>query len=267
MTLNPTTLGFEALNFLVLMYLLYRIVYRPLRQSLSDRRKKVEEDIEEARQARHRASELEARWQGRDAELGEVRRTARQEALEAAEQERVKLLARAQQDAEAERAQVKQLLAKERAQLERWVDATVWERGTDLAGRMLTALAPDAVNEALAAALVALLERHAWEAEAVGPDIEGDAHDKATELELTGARMPDAALAERIRRAVEGALARPVNVTLRQEGELLAGYTLRVAGRLFDASVAGELAALREMARDLEAAPTQVERRAEAAHS
>ena len=44
MNLEPTTLVFELVNFLVLLWVLQRLVYRPLHQAIHARREELAEE-------------------------------------------------------------------------------------------------------------------------------------------------------------------------------------------------------------------------------
>ncbi|HJL15238.1 MAG TPA: F0F1 ATP synthase subunit delta [Sandaracinaceae bacterium LLY-WYZ-13_1] len=249
MELDPTTLLFETINFVVLVFLLWRIVYRPLRRSIQKRQAAVREDLEKAEAARAEAERREGEWAAREKELAALREEVRAEAVEAAEKERARILERAREDASAELARVRQLQETEREAVEQWVRAAVWDRGTELAGRMLQALAPARVDEVLGERLVEVLERHADEVREELEESEG------AEIEVSGATMPDPTLVSRLREVLARAVGHPPRLSTHEDESLVAGWTVRVGDRLFDASVAGQLAAFRELAREMEREP------------
>lgn len=246
MELEPTTLIFETINFVVLMLVLWRLVYRPLRRSIETRRAAIAEDLETASAAREEAEQLEANWRERQQELDSLRADVRREALDEAERERAAILARAREDADAERARISQLLDSEREAAARWVRSEIWSRGTELAGRLMRELAPEAVDEALWSRLLEVIEQRAEELRVEPEEGSGE-----VDVELTGARMPEPeqidALKELVRRVVGGS----PRMTVREAEDLLAGWTVRIGDKLFDGSVAGELEAFRDLAREL----------------
>lgn len=244
MRLDATTLIFETINFVVLALVLWRILYRPLRGAIEARRSAVEEARQRTEAALGEAQRLESEWRHKHEELEALRASVRAEVLDAAERERAVLLERAREDARAELARVRQLAVAEREAAERWVESAIVERGADLAGRLLLELAPRAVDDALAERLVGALETKRAELSAL-------AEEDGVEVELTGARLPEPALAERVAEVLRAAAARPVRIVTRGEPSLVGGWTVRVGDRLFDASIAGELAAFRGLAREL----------------
>lgn len=246
MGINPTTLIFETINFVVLVFVLWRVLYRPLRASIEKRRAALEEDLEAGRVAREEAAARELEWAARDNELVELRQQTRQEALDAAEKEKSRILERAREDASAELSRARQLLETEHEAARHWVRATIWQRATDLAGRMLVALAPRETPRILGDRLVELLDRN-------GEAIREEAVETpGLEVSVCGARLPDAELLDALRESFTRTLGHPPRLSAHEDAALVAGWTVRFGDRLFDASIAGQLEAFRELARELE---------------
>ena len=247
MDLNFTTLIFETINFVVLVWILWRVLYRPLRQSVEARRAALAAELERAQRARQESDDREKEWAARETELATLRETTRRDALDAAEAEKSRLLASAREDASAELTRVRQLLETEREAAGRWVHNAVFERATELAGRLLIALAPGETDRVLADRLVEEVER--------ADAFEGAPTDAGPlEVEIAGVQLPEALLVDRIKGALAGSTTRPLKLTTRQDPTLVAGWTLRVGDRLFDASIAGQLEAFRDLARSLDPA-------------
>lgn len=235
MGFDPVTFLFELINFLVLVVVLDRLVYRPLRAGIEARRAA---QAEQAAQTARALAEAEARRREWEEKLGEqerlraeVLRTAQEEAAQA----RARLLETAREDALAERERARRLLEAEREAARAWVRDLAVERGADLAGRLLLKLAPEAVDQALT-------ERLAEQA------VRERASLPAGELELTFARAPGSEAVSRLREALGGA-ERPL--TVREDPALQAGVVARVGHRVLDASVQGQLEAFRGEARRL----------------
>lgn len=236
MGFDPVTFLFELVNFLVLVVVLDRLVYRPLRRGIEARRAAQAEQAEQAARKLAESEALRREWEGRLGEQerlrGEVLRAAHEEAAQA----RARLLETAQEDAQAERARARHLLEAEREAARTWVRDLAVERSADLAGRLLLKLAPEAAHQAL---LERLVEQAARERPSLPPG----------ELELTFARAPDPAAVSRLREALTGP--QGPSPTVREDPALLAGAVARVGHRVLDASVKGQLEAFRGEARRL----------------
>ena len=129
-TLGINLPGFlwHTLNFVVLVFLLSRVLYKPVVRMLDERRERVRESMEQAEQVRQ---EAERASQEREAQLADTRRQIQQmlaqatqtaeriqsEARQDAQQQAQRIVERAQQEAQAERAQSMAQLRREVAGL------------------------------------------------------------------------------------------------------------------------------------------------------
>jgi F-type H+-transporting ATPase subunit b len=244
MELNPTTLIFEIVNFVVLVWLLSRLLYRPLREAITKRERELAVERAQSQAALTEAAALKTQWEEKNRGLVTLADQVRSEALADAMSEQARMLARAHEEAAAERGKAKTLLHAEREAAEQWVRNMAVERSTDLAGRMLLALAPDAVD-------AALTDRLIDELAARGRDLLGDQHADDLEVEVVATHAPREPVLERLRGALATALSAPPRLAVREDPSLGAGLSLRVGDRVLDASLKGQLQAFRLLARDL----------------
>jgi F-type H+-transporting ATPase subunit b len=115
-------------NFIVLIFLLSRILYKPIVGMLDERQRRIKESIEEAERVRAEAARAD---QEREALLGQTRREIQEmltnatqmaeriqsDARRDAEEQSQRIIERAQQEAQAERAQSMVELRREVANL------------------------------------------------------------------------------------------------------------------------------------------------------
>ena len=240
MSIDLTTFVFEAINFGVLVWLMQRLVYRPLRNGILERREAIDqrertadERIEDAER------QLRAGEQDR-AELVELRDKVLREANEEAAEQRARIVAQAQQDAEAERARVRRLLTAEREAALSWVTQIAVERGTEVAGLLLMQLAPDAIDDALFEQLRAELAR---------VDLSGVEIGDHPEVSVGVATMPDQERLNALRDSLEHVLGRTPRLSVREDESLRAGMVVRIGHRVLDATVAGQLDVFRDRVR------------------
>jgi len=73
--LDWATLAFQTINFLVLLWLLNRFLFKPLRRKLDERGRTIAEDLQSARSQEAKAAQLRTEWEER-------RRTVEEEAEE-----------------------------------------------------------------------------------------------------------------------------------------------------------------------------------------
>lgn len=245
MRFDLTTFGFELVNFLVLLLLLERLVYRPLRRGVAARRAALEAREAGAKQVAADAERLKAELEERARSIDELRAQALREASVAAADERARILEQAREDAAGDRARAQHLLEAEREASQAEVRELAVRQATALAGRLLTQLAPDALETTLLDALLAELATRGetWKGE---PD-----YSKEEEVEVTWARQPADAVVRRLRDALAGALQPGLTLVHREDASLGSGAVLRFGHHVLDASTAGQLAAVRGRARAL----------------
>ena len=126
--LNPVSIVIHTINFLILLFVLQRFLFKPLMAMLDERSRKIRDSIEAAERARQesaRADEAraetlrEARRQADEIvtramqEADKIRSDARQQAQETAQ----RIIGRAEQEATAERQQAMQELRAQVADL------------------------------------------------------------------------------------------------------------------------------------------------------
>lgn len=260
MGIDWVTLGFEVLNFLILLWMLNRWVFRPLGRAIRDRRKSIDDAVAAAKADREAAAEERSQVERDRKDLVALRDRVRQEALEDAVAERTRLLEQAKEDASEERSRVRQLLDAEHEAAEAWVLSAAIDRSTELAGKLLLALAPDALAPALVDRLVDAIHARAAALrpeEAGGAAAGAPAQDEPLDAELVGATLPDDATRDRIRDALAEVTGRTPRLRVAEDPSLRAGLRLRAGDALLDASLAGQLEAFRDLARDLAEEPAE----------
>jgi F-type H+-transporting ATPase subunit b len=238
MSFSWTTFLFEVVNFLILLWLLQRVIFKPLKRGIDERRKAIEE----------RAAESEARLLeaervrdevtvARDA-IEEERSRVLREAEEEAAADRARLLEIAREDAETERHRAARALDLERAELLMHTRELAIETSVALAAAVLQKIAPEALHAALSERLIAELDQHPTR-------LTAESGDRAALAVPVGAGE---GVAEPIRARLAIALGRAVAVDVEEDPELIAGARLRLGDYLIDASLVGQLESLEALA-------------------
>jgi len=139
--LDWTTFALEVVNFLVLVWLLTRFLYRPVLDLIERRRAAIRQDLAEAEARREEARSLEAQYRTRldDWERErEAARTALRQELDAERQRQLQTLA-GSLDEQRERARV--LTEREAHESARRAEEAALELAARFAGRLLSRLA------------------------------------------------------------------------------------------------------------------------------
>ncbi len=241
MGFDLTTFIFEIVNFVVLVVLLHFIAYKPLKKAIQARRQRLADG--EARVAAALA-EAEAGKLELERSLAQVRAAAdaaRAKAVEEGASERARIIEQARIDAEAERARARTMVDFERQAAEIWVREATIEQGTALAGRLLIELAPDRLQGILLEHLITAVDHHGQRLR--------EGHLAGDTIEVAAARSLDHDALESLRTALAAALGKSPDIITREDPELVGGFVLRSGAHVLDASIAGQLALVRDKAR------------------
>ncbi len=113
---SPELLITQIVNFAILLFLLYRFLYNPVLNMLSERRERIREGLAEAERVRAEAEEQRKQY---EQELARQRRESQeriQRAMQASEEAREEIIAEARREAEQIKARAREEIEYERRQ-------------------------------------------------------------------------------------------------------------------------------------------------------
>ena len=152
MEFSWTTFGLEILNFLVLLWLLQRLLYRPVKRVIEERRAATEKAVADAEAARQAALALKSQYDSRVQEWEAEKARARAELEGELAAERARLLQALNASLEAERARRQALEERRAAELRRELAQQAREDSLRFLARLLERLATPALEERVMAA-------------------------------------------------------------------------------------------------------------------
>ena len=239
MTLDWTTFILELVNFLVLVWVLKRFLYKPVLDIIERRRAGIDKTLADAKTLNAEAESLRSKYEGR-VEAWEAERQRAMEALgRDIEGERAKRLAALQTELDAERAKAAAAAARQADEARAKLEAAALEQGARFAGRLL--------EKAASAELEGRLIDLFLEDLAVLPDervaaLRADTgrEGTATVAVASAFRLP-ADAAERIRAALERVLGGTVEVAFRQDASLGAGLSVAIGAWVLGLNLRDEL--------------------------
>lgn len=154
MMIDWFTVAAQTLNFLVLVWLLKRFLYKPILDAIDAREQRIATELANAAATMAEAGEARARFEHMNAEFDRQRDEMTASAAEEAKAERRRLLARAREDAETERIKWQQSLSNERRELNDALSRCAREEVFAIARKVLTDLGSTRLEEALADAFI-----------------------------------------------------------------------------------------------------------------
>ena len=241
MSFNIWTFLFEIVNFVVLAYVLHRLLYRPLRAAIDTRRAAIVQAQDEAEKARADAITLQKQVQSKLADMEKQRQEAIRLTRELAEAERRKLIAEGEKAVERRQEEARVAIERQRADALRSLRVQLNSSAAELAERLLQEAVGSTLQQQLAQRLVDTLWQLPENQRVRVRDDWSDADGATVE---TAATLDETSL-QQITQAVNSLVGQAVNLAVESKPALLAGARLRIGGHVWDASLAGQLEALR----------------------
>jgi F-type H+-transporting ATPase subunit b len=173
MKIDLWTLALQTVNVLLLVWLLHRFLYRPVRQILEQRRQQATQLLEQARQVQAQAQAAHEALQAEHRELEAARERVRSEAQTLADAERKRRLVQVDADIAAHAEAARAVLAAERRAAEAALAKEAATLAVDIAQNLLRRLPPATVLGAFLDGACAELQRLPRSGRAgAAPDIE-----------------------------------------------------------------------------------------------
>lgn len=249
MEFDWTTLVLQAVNFLVLVWLLHHFLYRPVLDAIDRRRAAESRALEDAAESQRAAEAERARWQAEQARLETEREALRQTAERTAAARAHEVVQEARREADRLIAHGRDLLEGERGALATEVRQEASRVARQLAERLLRDVAPDVGPEPF----LERLDQHL----AALPDDERQALTEATEPAplrlLIAPAMPQAAREVWTRRLSQRLGGAAVEISVAPE--LIAGARLLCPATVIDVDWSQALDATEQRMMEDERAP------------
>lgn len=222
------TIVLQAINFLVLVWLLQRFLYKPVTEVIARRRALVDESFASAEQARQAATAEQQRLEQSQAALAEQRQQLLSAAHEEIDADRARVLEQARQEAASMLETTRTRLAAEREAVLASTKEALADLASNMAARLLgdatSAASAGALNDAFLSQLAARVRSlPARERETLGRDLSADAEGVHV---VTASPLSDDAQ-ERWQRMLAEEFGVPVAARFSVDPALLGGALLR----------------------------------------
>jgi F-type H+-transporting ATPase subunit b len=239
MKFDLTTFVFQVINFIVLLFILKRLLYKPVREIIETRRGLVAKTVQDAEKTKQDALELKEKYQNEIDTLKDVRAEAMEKLQKEVMAEKKRLIARAGEEAGA-------VMERERAVLDvekKRLGEELKERAVDAACTFALHLLKDISDEQLHRALCGRLLKGLGE---IASDL-GDMKRGGGPLpvEFAAAYPFDRDALAELRQGLESLLSRKVAITSTVDETLIAGAKIKTCDRVYDYSLSGQVDLLR----------------------
>ena len=242
------TVGAQALNFLILVWLLKRFLYKPILAAIDSREKRIAKQLADADGKQAEAQKQRDEFQHKNQEFDGQRAALLSQATDAANAERLRLIESARQAADAVSTKRQQALISDSQNLDQAIRLRAQTEVFAISRQVLTDLATTSLEERMVDVFTGRLRGMDAKAKAVL----ADALKTAPEPALVRSTF-DLAADQRgaIQNALNEAFAADVHIRFQTAPELIAGIELLSNGQKLTWSIAGYLSSLERNVEDL----------------
>jgi F-type H+-transporting ATPase subunit b len=241
MLIDWFTVGAQALNFVILVWLLKRFLYKPILNAVDAREKRIAAELADADAKRAEAQKERDEFQHKNEEFNQQRAALLSEATGEAKAERQRLLDDARKAADALRAKLREALRSDANNLNHAICSRTQQEVFAIARKALTDLATTALEERMSEVFIRRLRTMDDKAK----DGLGEALQTASEPALVRSAY-DLSAAQRaaIQEALSETFSAEVHVRFETAPDLISGIELTTNGKKIGWSISAYLASL-----------------------
>ncbi len=234
MQFNWSTFAFQIVNFLILVFILHKVLYKPITNIIAKRRAAIEEKFKQARSERETAEKLKNEYNLKLLEINTEQNKILARARKEAEAEREGLIKEARRAAEHEQARAMESLDQEIKARLADIQQHIAAAATRLAGKLLQDVTGSRFNEEIARHITEQIRGIKEKDYAPGKENKIDAV-------LFAAEAPQQATVEQFRSELEKVFGLGVSVTIHLEPSMIAGFRLEIGELILDAGINRQL--------------------------
>jgi F-type H+-transporting ATPase subunit b len=229
------TFLFQVINFIVLLLILKRLLYKPIREIMEKRKGIVEKTIQEANEAKKEAVELKGKYQEELNKLEEIKTEAMEKMRTEVEVERKELTAKAEKEAE-------EIIEKEKAIFDtekRRLETELKDRAIETVSVLALNLLRDVSDEDLHKSIWMKLFKEIGK---IASDIANMKirDDEITISIITSYPIQDTELRQ-FQEMMESRISKKVNVNTIIDNTLVAGVRIKAYDMVYDFSLSGQI--------------------------
>jgi len=238
MQIDWLTVAAQIINFLALIWLLQRFLYRPITKAMARREARIEERLSDAKSRRKDAEEEAEKLRKEREELENSKQEMLEEARTEADELKQRLEKEIRDEVEQKRENWHEMLEDERADFVEDVQRKTGHKVLDIAGQLVAEFTAGALDDRIAQGFVAQLK-----------DLDTDPRDKMAAAANSAygpalvetADALDTADRRKITRAIHEEFETDIEVDCREDDEVLLGVRLSIGEQTVEWSAARHL--------------------------
>ena len=249
MEFNVSTFVFEIINFLILIWILQRLFYRPVLEIITRRKLQTEQTLADAQALRQQADALRNRYENRQNHWEQEKQAALSALHQQIEAERKVQIDKLQSDLELERQKANVTLTRQQRELRQQVEKQALQNGARFAGILLQ----QAAGPELEARLFAMLmDNLTTLPEACSRFVQTLEDKQSVTITVTSTRPLTADQQQHLQQQLGSLINSQINFHYIQDAGLIAGLRLDIGSWVLHVNLQHELAGFAEIAHEIE---------------
>jgi F-type H+-transporting ATPase subunit b len=247
MEFNVSTFILEIINFLILIWILQRLFYKPLLEVIAKRKQFIDQSLADAKAMQQQAEEQRSLYENRQ-KLWEQEKQAALAALhQQIDAERRTQMARLDTDLEQERQKINVTLQRQQQELQRQAEKQALQNGAHFAGMLLKQSASPELEARL---FTMLLDNLKTLPEVCKLCLQTVGTKKSVPIKITSAYPLTDELRLQLEQKLGSLITSPINFQYHQDAELIAGIRMDIGAWVLNANLQHELMGFAEMANE-----------------
>lgn len=247
MEFNLSTFIFEIINFLILVWILQRFLYKPVLEVIEQRRQNIEQSLLEAKNIHKEAERLQSKYENRLAEWEQEKKSAMDSLHLKIENERTRLLKKLQKTLEEEHKKARVVEERRLRESLRKNEKIALKQGAQFAGLLLKRAAGPELEARLFDALISDLSNLQYEQfQSLRSLKELD----SVSIQIVSAYEIKQEQRQKIERSLNTITDSTASYQYRQEPNLIAGFHISIGPWVLKASLQDELSGFAEIANE-----------------
>jgi len=249
MEFNLSTFILEIINFLILIWILQRLFYKPLLEVIAKRKQFIDQSLADAKTVQQQAEEQRSHYENRQ-KLWEQEKHAALSALQQQiDAERKTLMAQLTIDLEQERQKINVSIQRQQREVQQQAEKQALQNGARFAGILLKYCASPELEAQL---FTLLLDNLKTLPEACTLCLQMLGAKKSVPIKITSVFLLTDEHRHQLEQKLGSLINSPINFQYHQDAELIAGLRMDIGAWVLNANLQHELTGFAEIANDLE---------------
>lgn len=245
MEFDTTTFLLEIINFLILIWILQRLFYRPVLEIIAKRKLSIDQSLEEAKKIQQKANDLRSEYENREQLWEQEKAAAQAELRQQFELERQAQLEKLNKELAQEREKASSTLARQQEEFKRQIEQQALQNGAQFAGLLLTQAAGPELEARLLSLFIAECAKLSGGDSPLLAALQSQQPDN---VKITSVYPLEDDFKRQLEPALTTLLNQPVTFLYSQDCTLIAGARIEIGGWVMQFNLAHELKGFAEFA-------------------